>query len=328
MKLGAEFFADWLASGAAPDWVESLGQSVAHAWSHASHGDEPRWMEALEKLPVWPEARICLGAPIVGVSPKEPLSVAEKEALKEALMQLHPWRKGPFDLGGVTIDTEWRSDWKWDRIYPSIGSLDRAHVLDIGCGSGYHLWRMLQAGAQRVFGVEPVLLYAHQFAALQHFLGFREQATVAPMTFEAMPSTSSGWDVIISMGVLYHRKDPIQHLSDIRSRLRKGGRLILETLVVEGDAQIVFVPAGRYAQMRNVWCLPSVEAMQLWLEKLRFEEIRLIDENQTSLEEQRSTEWMRFDSLESFLNPSDINLTIEGYPSPRRATWVAHRFKD
>jgi tRNA (mo5U34)-methyltransferase len=30
--------------------------------------------------------------------------------MRQALMGLSPWRKGPFDLFGVHVDTEWRSD--------------------------------------------------------------------------------------------------------------------------------------------------------------------------------------------------------------------------
>ena len=49
----------------------------------------------------------------------------------------------------------------------------------------------------------------------------------------------------------------------------------------------------------------------------------MVDLNQTSLEEQRATEWMRFNSLKDFLDPDDVNKTAEGYPAPLRAVIVA-----
>lgn len=45
------------------------------------------------------------------------LSAGETRRLNSILEQLKPWRKGPFSLYGINIDTEWRSDWKWDRVY-------------------------------------------------------------------------------------------------------------------------------------------------------------------------------------------------------------------
>nr|WP_169730591.1 DUF1698 domain-containing protein [Carnimonas nigrificans] len=44
-------------------------------------------------------------------------------------------------------------------------------------------------------------------------------------------------------------------------------------------------------------------------------------------DEQRSTEWMTFQSLKDFLDPEDQHKTIEGYPAPRRALLVATREK-
>ncbi|MEW8068099.1 MAG: DUF1698 domain-containing protein, partial [Candidatus Thiodiazotropha endolucinida] len=45
----------------------------------------------------------------------------------------------------------------------------------------------------------------------------------------------------------------------------------------------------------------------------------------TTIEEQRATEWMRFESLADYLDPADRSLTIEGYPAPRRAVFVARQ---
>lgn len=105
--------------------------------------------------------------------------------------------------------------------------------------------------------------------------------------------------------------------------MRAGGELILETLVVEGDAQTVLMPGERYAKMRNVWFIPSTAALTQWLSRVGFSDIRVVDLNITSLEEQRATAWMENESLIDFLDPSDHSKTIEGYPAPLRAVLVA-----
>ena len=132
-------------------------------------------------------------------------------------------------------------------------------------------------------------------------------------------------DTVFSMGVLYHRRSPFEHLGELLDALRRGGELVLETLVVEGDAERVLVPADRYAMMRNVWFIPSPAAMLGWLRRAGFREARLVDVAATTTQEQRRTPWMRFESLADFLDPADPRLTREGYPAPLRAVFIASR---
>jgi tRNA (mo5U34)-methyltransferase len=248
---------------------------------------------------------------------------ANRNALDSALRGLIPWRKGPFHLFGVHIDTEWRSDWKWQRVAPHL-DLRGKRVLDVGCGNGYYMWRMLGAGADSVVGIDPNWLFLCQFLAMKNYLP-ELPAWHLPLAFEELPGKLQGFDTVFSMGVLYHRRSPIDHLLDLKDCLVKGGELVLETLVVEGDAQQVLVPEDRYAQMRNVWFLPSVPALELWLRRAGFEDVRCVDVNTTSVEEQRATEWMRFQSLPEFLDPADHSRTVEGLPAPSRAVLVARK---
>ena len=301
-------------------WLEILPQQLAQSMSEKRYGDLKRWRESMRALPELSASAINLESAYVGAEGN--ITDTTSADLERALRGLHPWRKGPFSLFGVDIDTEWRSDFKWERLADAISPLQGRRVLDVGCGSGYHCWRMRGAGASEVIGIDPTPLFVLQFKAIQKYLG-DSTVHVLPLTLEQLPTKLQVFDTVFSMGVLYHRRSPIDHLTDLRDTLVSGGELVLETLVVEGDEQTVFVPPGRYARMGNVWFLPSPEALKLWLSKVGFADIQLIDVSQTSIAEQRSTDWMTFHSLTNFLDPEDRNKTIEGHPAPRRAILTA-----
>ncbi|TAN49445.1 MAG: tRNA 5-methoxyuridine(34)/uridine 5-oxyacetic acid(34) synthase CmoB [Methylococcaceae bacterium] len=249
---------------------------------------------------------------------------AQYSAIEQALRQLHPWRKGPYCLHGIHIDTEWRSDWKWQRLAPHIAPLTGKLVLDVGCGNGYHCWRMLGAGARRVIGVDPTLLSVMQFQAIKHFAG-DHPVDVLPLSFDAVPPDLNAFDSVFSMGVLYHLRSPIDHLLGLKGCLKAGGQLILETLIIDGGPGQILVPADRYAKMRNVWFIPSPPTLQGWLQRCGFRHVRLIDVTPTRTAEQRSTDWMRFHSLADFLDPGDPSRTAEGLPAPTRAIFLAEK---
>jgi len=238
-------------------------------------------------------------------------------------MELHPWRKGPYNIFGNFIDTEWRSDWKWNRLKEHISALQNKKVLDVGCGNGYHCWRMLGEGAKSVIGVDPFMLSIFQFNAINHFVK-NNSLWLLPIKMENFPEQTKFFDTVFSMGVLYHRRSPFDHLYELRDALHSKGELVLETLVIDGKLGEVLVPEERYAQMRNVWFIPSTLTLESWLKKSGFKNIRLVDVTPTTVEEQRKTEWMKFDSLNDFLSPSDSTKTIEGYPAPKRAIFIAN----
>lgn len=239
-------------------------------------------------------------------------------------MAFHPWRKGPFRFLGWEIDTEWRSDWKWERLAGQVSFSNRC-VLDVGCGNGYYGWRAQQAGARFVLGCDPFLLYLMQFEVFRRYAP-QDTHHVVPVTDDELPDAMEAFDITLSMGVLYHRTSPIDHLKTLWGTLRPGGTLILETLILPdaGDSEVL-VPEGRYAQMRNVWFLPSIPLLTRWLRRTRFESIEILDVSRTTTREQRSTPWMTFHSLADFLEPGNPLKTIEGYPGPVRAVLKAKR---
>jgi tRNA (mo5U34)-methyltransferase len=303
-------------------WARLLPRQIETGLCQQRFGDLPRWLQALEDLPDIEVAEVRLNDDRVGAIARSPLDERMQSRLRDALMALHPWRKGPYELFGVHVDTEWRSDWKWDRLRDHIDDLAGRRVLDVGCGNGYHCWRMLGAGAAEVIGIDPGPLFVVQFWALQKYLR-QEGIHVLPTGIEQVPPQLRAFDTVFSMGVLYHRRSPMDHLQELLNCLRPGGQLVLETLVIEGGAGDTLVPEGRYARMGNVWFLPSCDALAGWLRKIGFLRPELVDVTATTTDEQRSTGWMRFHSLADFLDPGDSSRSIEGYPAPRRAIVVA-----
>lgn len=309
-------------------WIDDLPPLIEEALHPEGNGNLPRWQAALQTISQFkPAEQVELNASAITTRSQD-FSEQQKQTLEQALRALMPWRKGPYDLQGIYIDTEWRSDWKWDRVLPHLAPLKGRKVLDVGCGSGYHLWRMTAEGARLVIGIDPSLLFMSQFLAVRQFVG--ETSTYfLPLPLEALPESKYGgeFDTVFSMGVLYHRRSPIDHIDELKRQMKKGGELVLETLVIpEGHGQIL-LPDDRYAQMRNVWFLPSVNELAHWLKRCGFENVRCVDLDQTSTEEQRATDWMQWNSLKDFLDPNDPNKTVEGYPAPLRAVMIANKPK-
>lgn len=303
-------------------WAELLPQQIQLGLNTERYGDLQRWQAVLNNLPAVTADYVNLNAAAIRVTTNPPVDPARQASIRELLLQLKPWRKGPYAIHGVHIDTEWRSDLKWDRLCNQISPLTNRRVLDIGCGSGYHGWRMLGAGAKLVIGIDPSPLFSMQFQAIKHFAG-NFPIHLLPLGIESVPEKLRCFDTVFSMGVLYHRRSPLDHLLQCRDCLRPGGELVLETLVIEGDEQNVLLPQDRYAKMRNVWFIPSTRAAVLWLTRCGFVDIKIVNECTTTATEQRRTEWMQYESLNDFLDPGNPHLTVEGYPAPRRAILVA-----
>ncbi|QLB21352.1 tRNA 5-methoxyuridine(34) synthase CmoB [Vespertiliibacter pulmonis] len=301
------------------DWLETLPLQLKQ-WQKQTHADYPKWAKIVDFLPNYP-AEIDLTQRVESRL-SEPLSSGEMQRLVYHLKQLMPWRKGPYHLYGVHIDTEWRSDFKWDRVLPHLSPLKDRIVLDVGCGSGYHMWRMVGEGARMVVGIDPTELFLCQFEAVRKLLNNDRRANLIPLGIEQMQPLHA-FDTVFSMGVLYHRKSPLDHLSQLKNQLVKGGELVLETLVIDGGVNEVLVPVERYAKMKNIYFIPSVMALINWLEKVGFSNVRCVDEEVTTLEEQRKTDWLENESLVDFLDPNDQSKTIEGYPRPKRAVIIA-----
>lgn len=287
-------------------WESSVLPLVRERLADAAHGDLVGWKAILAELPVRDQCP------------------HQSEAVRSLLLKLSPWRKGPFDVHGITIDAEWRSDLKWARLADHIQPLQGRKVLDVGAGNGWYALQMLAAGAQLVIGIDPTVLFVVQFEAIRKLNGIRA-AHVLPLRLEDLPADTTAFDTTFSMGVLHHRRDPLAHLAELRQTLKPGGELVLETLIYPDDAQKILEPEDRYARMRNVWHMPGIAVLEGWIIDAGFVQPRVVDVSATTTTEQRSTEWMPYESLAQALDPDNAKLTVEGLPAPMRAVLVCRK---
>lgn len=306
-------------------WKNLLRNQLSKIYSNPSHGHFNQWLDIVHQLAPLSTQHFNFDQAIVEVGTDNDIIDLDPIHIEQLLKSLLPWRKGPFNFFGIDIDSEWRCDQKWQRVKKAVPSLKNKTILDVGCGNGYYMLRMLGARAKSVIGVDPTLIFLAQFYALTQNLQPKVNAHLLPMPFEQLPTDMNHFDVVFSMGVLYHRRDPLEHLRRLFSHINDGGYLILETLILNQSNIKELIPKERYAGMRNVWSIPNTTLLEDWLKQCGYKNIQLHDIQTTSLTEQRATQWTKNYSLENFLDPNDSNKTIEGYPAPTRAILSAKK---
>jgi len=302
----------------------TLRRALVDHYENHEHGRSQEWDTTLARMPAIEVAEYAFDTDRISLTLPRSTDL-DVELFRSQLKTFMPWRKGPWQLLGIPIDTEWRSDWKWNRLRPHIMPLADRKILDIGTGNGYFLYRMLGDGARLVVGVDPTRVFLYQFQLVQNLLP-TNNAHLLPLRCEHLPAFDY-FDTVFSLGVLYHRRSPVDHIFELLSFVRGGGEVVLETLIVPGDGKTILVPENRYAKMSNVWFLPSTDALENLLCRAGMVNVRTVDVNQTSVEEQHATEWMDFQSLNDFLDPVDSSLTTEGYPAPRRALVIGNKLE-
>ena len=311
------FFDDFLLKKISKKCLEISNQAF-----QVNNGNIPKWSQAIDTIDAFTKGKVALKQPYISINQDR----IDSKSLIEILQKLIPWRKGPFMINDVALESEWDGDMKWQRITKHIKPLKNKRVLDVGAGNGYFTFRMAMEGAKRVLGIEPFLLFNYQFRAIKSLIESPLNALLLPVKLEHIPKIAI-FDTIFSMGVLYHQKDHMAHLLQLHKMMTPDAELVLETLIVEGPEDYVLVPKGRYAQMRNVYSIPSIKTLKSWLNDANFNNIKVVDVNKTTTAEQRKTSWIGENgaSLEDFLDPLDDSLTIEGYPAPTRAIVVCER---
>lgn len=273
---------------------------------------------------VFENVKVELDREKVTVRPAHPLTPAQEAIIQQTIVQLIPWRKGPFSICGFEIDSEWKSNLKWDRAEPGLGSLAGKRVLDVGCANGYYMFRATSQRPELVVGFDPSERNYLQFEFVQSFVR-HENLSFKMLGVEHCHLFPEFFDVAMCMGVIYHQRNPLAAIEQLRSALRPGGLLLLETQVIPGEESVAFFPPERYAKLRNVFFVPTVACLSSWLSRLGFIDISVLSVVPANTDEQRRTEFAPDESLAEFLDPREPSLTREGHPAPLRAIVVGRK---
>jgi len=254
---------------------------------------------------------------VVKIGAAAELSKQESARVYKAMRDFMPWRKGPFNVFGIEIDAEWRSERKWDRVQSEMPSLQDKIVADIGCNNGYYMFRMAHHKPKLVIGFEPYLQHYFTFKSLNRFAGC-ENLVCELLGVEHIGLFLNSFDVIFLMGILYHRSSPIEVLREIRTAMKPGGVLLVESQGIPGTEPIALFPEQRYAKVPGTYFVPTGPCLANWLTRAGFAKIKIFYSHPMSGYEQRRTDWMTFESYDDFIDPANPALTREGYPAPIR----------
>lgn len=303
-----------IADSQARNTIVRLREEAAPRLSESRWSREQAALSQVQHLRV---QHLDASGPAVQIGHQDELNAAEGQLLKEALAAFIPWKKGPFSICGHDIDAEWRSDWKWQRLWPAVHSLDQQVVADIGCNNGYYMYRMLAAGAAKVIGFEPMARHALHFQFLQSLYP-TPALDFELLGIEHIDLFSEVFDTIFCLGILYHHTDPVGLLRKMARALKYRGRIFIDCQGIAGDESVALTPAGRYAGAGGVWFLPTKTCLENWIRRAGYTRIRWIHAAELERAEQRTTAWAPVKSLADFLDPTDPQRTIEGYPAPQR----------
>lgn len=308
-----------------PDYLKKFAKKIEYDSIQKVRTERQSWLtrksnrdfeQALRLIPPFQSNHVVLERTI-SIGKLKELPPEYQNQLPHILKAFIPWRKGPFEVFETLIDSEWKSDLKWDRVLPVLETLEGKRVADIGCNNGYYMFRMAAHKPDLVIGFDPTARYWYTFQFLQRF------AQIDCLHFELLGIEHihyfpSFFDTVFCMGILYHHPDPIGMLRKVWDAMKPGGQLIVESSGIPGKESIALFPEKRYAKVPGTWFVPTQSCLVHWLQRAGFREVEPFFEKKLTIEEQRRTFWAPYESLEDFLDPVDSSLTVEGYPAPWR----------
>ncbi len=206
--------------------------------------------------------------------------------IEETARLMMPWRKGPFALFDTYIDSEWRSNVKYNLLRKHFDLKDK-RVADIGCNNGYYLFRMQEDAPKLLVGFDPSPLFKTQFDFINHFV--KSDIVYELLGVEHVEFYEQKFDTIFCLGVLYHRSDPVAMLKSLYKGLDKEGELFLDTFYIEGEDEICLSPASSYSKIPNIYFVPTINALKNWCLRAGFESFEVLETSKTDASEQRKT---------------------------------------
>lgn len=309
-------YIDLLPDSAKHDEIRQTHQKL-QTWVNQNKKGFLRYRKPFEGLKQFKAKSVNCDTDWVEIGTSKELTGEDQKTVKSHLQTFIPWRKGPFSIFGVNVDSEWQSQRKWQRLIDFLPDMNGKIVADIGCSNGYYMFRMVPHKPEVVIGFEPSVQHYYCFKALNSMAGINN-LHIDLLGVEHLSLFPECFDVLFLMGIIYHRSSPVECLRDIFTSLRPGGTLILESQALPGDSEIALFPEKTYAKVPGTYFVPTGNCLKNWLARAGFTDIELFCQHPMSSLEQRRTDWMTFESYTDFTDPGDSSKTVEGYPAPDR----------
>ena len=317
------------------NYIDQLPATACHDEILRIHEERQQWVnqnkkgflryrrpyEALRKFPA---AEVDCSKDAVKIGGISEITQTEQREIRSLLRDFMPWRKGPFSVYGIDVNSEWQSQRKWQRLVQHLPDLRDKIIADIGCSNGYYMFRMTPYKPKLIIGFEPSIQQYYCFKGLNS-MAHQENLHIDLLGVEHLPLFPDCFDVLFLMGIIYHRSSPVDTLRDVFSALQSGGTLILESQAIPGESETALFPEKTYAKVPGTYFVPTGNCLINWLARAGFSDIELFCQHPMSSVEQRRTEWMEFESYSDFLDPQDPGKTVEGYPAPDRIFLLARK---
>ncbi len=316
-------YIDHLPAAARKDEILQIHQQ-RQDWVNQPKKGFLRYRTPFEILQKFPATHLDFSGDRVTIGSAEEVSKEQQKELELALRDFCPWRKGPFSVFGIEVDSEWQSQRKWKRLLPHLPDMRGKIIADIGCNNGYYMFRMLPHQPELIIGLEPSVQHYYCFKGLNSMAG-QENLHIDLLGVEHLPLFPDCFDILFLMGIIYHRSSPIDCLRDVFSSLRPGGTLVLESQAIPGSAENALFPKKTYAKVPGTYFVPTGNCLQNWVQRAGFKNVRIVCQHAMSSKEQRRTDWMQFESYADFIDPGDSRRTVEGYPAPDRVYLLAEK---
>jgi tRNA (mo5U34)-methyltransferase len=129
---------------------------------------------------------------------------------------------------------------KWAEVGGALPEdLSGVRALDIGCNAGFYSFELARRGAS-VLGIDHDPHYLRQAEWARGQLGLEDAVELRLMGVYDLARLEEQFDLVLFLGVLYHLRYPLLALDLVTSRVR--GRLVLQTLTLPGEEQVVPPP--------------------------------------------------------------------------------------
>jgi GT2 family glycosyltransferase/2-polyprenyl-3-methyl-5-hydroxy-6-metoxy-1,4-benzoquinol methylase len=110
-------------------------------------------------------------------------------------------------------------------------------VLDIGTADGFMAFEMEKRGADEVVGLDYRKPTSTGFAIASAILGSRVRHVVENV-YELDPEKTGLFDIVLFLGVLYHLRNPLLAFDRIRSIMKPGAFLFVETQLLDNSVPL------------------------------------------------------------------------------------------